>query len=76
MKRETQIRGWLFRRVSAAYIDVYAPGNHSTAVDCINVYDYEKGEPTVEGGREALRREGRRWLRENADWLDEFRSMV
>lgn len=72
----SSIDGWRFVRVSGAYIDVYPPGS-STAVDCINVYDYEKGEPTlpIPAARSRFRGVCRQWLVENEDNLDDFAAM-
>ena len=63
----TTIQGWTFRRASDAYVDVCPPGASGTAVDCINVYDYEAGQPTIDRGREALRTVGLQWLRDHDD---------
>lgn len=62
---ETRISGWTFRRVSAVYVDVCPPGASGTAVDCINVYDYEAGRPTIGYSRAELREVAARWLREH-----------
>jgi hypothetical protein len=62
---ETRIDGWTFRRASAAYVDVCPPGASGTAVDCVNVYDYQAGEPTIGYSREELRTVATEWLREH-----------
>lgn len=59
------VDGWKFRRVSEAYIDVYAPGT-STPVDCINVYDYAVGGSDIPRTAAATRKEAREWLAEHA----------
>jgi hypothetical protein len=72
----TTIQGWTFRRASAAYIDVCPPGRSGVAVDCINVYDYAAGRPTIGYSRHELRRAGIRWLRENRDALVQFAALA
>lgn len=72
------IDGWKFHRVSGSYIDVSPPGAKFVAVDCINVYDYEKGEPTlpIPAERSLFRGVCARWLRDNADNLMNYREMA
>lgn len=48
-----------------AYIDVFH-AESDTALDCINVYDYAKGEPMIEFTREAVRAELRDWIDESS----------
>lgn len=68
--------GWKFKRVSAAYIDVSPPGS-SMAVDCINVYDYAAGKPTLElDDRKGQKRLAADWLRDNRDDLHHYMEMA
>ena len=81
MANMTSIRGWTFIRQSATYIDVYPPApsgqpQTTSAVDCINVFDYAKGEPRITHDRDALRREGSLWLVNNREDLDHYMEMV
>jgi len=46
-----------------AYIDVFHASHPDYALDCINVWDYATGEPTIErGDRTAVRRLLREWV--------------
>lgn len=73
----TNLNGWIFKRVSAEYIDIFPPTldgspQESQAVANINVYDYAKGESSVPYTREALRAEAVRWMDENAADLHHY----
>jgi hypothetical protein len=73
----TTVRGWTFRRASAAYIDVCPPGASGVAVDCINVYDYAAGKPTIGYTRHELRREALAWFRDHDEReLIEFAALA
>jgi len=74
-KASAQVDGWRFVRVSSEYIDVTPPGC-SSAVDCINVFDYERGESDVPWTAAATRAAGRRWLRENAGDLHNYAALA
>jgi hypothetical protein len=68
------IEGWRFERVSSEYVDVTPPGQTS-AVDCINVFDYERGTSDVPWTVAATRAAGRDWLADNAVNLADYVAM-
>lgn len=70
--KTVRIGAWTFKWYGGAYIDIYHPAIKGHAVDCINVWDYEKNESTIPHTSQALRREGKEWLEGNKDWLDDL----
>lgn len=75
IERTTTINGWRFRRVSAAYIDIFPPGSR-TAVDAINVYDYEASKPRIDNSAKAHRHEAEEWMQDHEYELDDYASIA
>lgn len=68
-------KGWKFVRVSMEYIDVFPPGA-STAADCINVYDYASGGPSVHPeNRPEHVRLAEEWLADHEASLGEYAAI-
>lgn len=70
----TGYRGLRFVWHGGEYIEVCIG---ETAIDVINVWDYDKSAPTIPASgqtkREAVRQEAREWYAENHEYLDDLR---
>lgn len=68
-----------FRWHNGPYIDVFMD-NVGEAFECINVWDYEKGEATMEDSRKGMQDTCGEWVAENRKddpaWLDVYLENV
>lgn len=59
-------RGWIAVYCGGAYIDVFHESHPEHALDCINVYDYAEGAPTIPFERRAIAAELKEWIDESS----------